>query len=141
MPPRGRSWTPRRISSFTGGVYLDWEVSGNVVITVTRLAGPNAVLSGLFFDPPRPAPTSSATASLVKTDTTTQGNWIGTYGSQGYNVIGNAASYPTYATVTPTGQSTYTWAASTTDPRALQTPAAPAASPPCWYASTASRST
>ena len=40
------------LSSFSGGVYLQWELSGNVVITFKTLAGPNAVLSGLFFDPP-----------------------------------------------------------------------------------------
>ena len=43
----------------------------------------------------------STLATLVGRDTTTQGNWIGTYGSQGYNIIGNTTSYPGYATVTP----------------------------------------
>ena len=38
------------ISSFTNGVYLDWKVSGNLVITITRTAGVNAVLNGLFLD-------------------------------------------------------------------------------------------
>ena len=89
----------------------------------------------------RRRPSAPARPTLLKRDTTTQGNWIGTYGSQGYNIIGNAASYPAYATVTPTGQSTYTWAASTTDPRGLQTPAAPAASPPSGTPLPASRST
>src|SRR5439155_183058 len=86
------------VSSFSGGVYLQWKVSGHVVITLTNLAGTqtNAVLSGLFFDPPTSAQ-SAATATLVKQDTATQGNWIGTYGTQGSNVIGNAASYPAYA--------------------------------------------
>ncbi len=123
------------ISSFSGGAYLQWAVSGNVVITFTSLAGPNAVLSGLFFDPPS-SPPSPATASFIKSDTTTQGNWIGTYGSQGYNVTGNAASYPSYATVTPTGESTWTWAASTTDPRALQNVGGSGRAAMCWYATT-----
>ena len=39
------------VSSFESGVYLQWAVSGNVLITFTRLAGKNAVLSGLFLDP------------------------------------------------------------------------------------------
>ena len=38
------------ISSFSGGIYLDWKVSGNLVITITRQAGTNAVLNGLFLD-------------------------------------------------------------------------------------------
>src|SRR5207253_9986725 len=60
---------------------------------ITNLAGTatNAVLSGLFFDPTA-SPPPPTTASLVKRDATTQGNWIGAYGAQGYNVIGNAAS-------------------------------------------------
>ena len=40
------------VTSFHSGVYLDYAVSGNVDITITHLAGANAVLSGLFFDPP-----------------------------------------------------------------------------------------
>ena len=35
-PPPGRSWTPRRSRRSPAGVYLDWTISGNVVITVTR---------------------------------------------------------------------------------------------------------
>ena len=73
------------------------------------------------------------TASFIKQDTTTQGNWIGTYGSQGYDVIGNAASLPSYATVTPTGQASYTWAGSTTDPRALQDAGGSGRIAACWY--------
>ena len=36
-------------SSFNGGKYLVWNVSGHVQIQITRLTGANAVLSGLFF--------------------------------------------------------------------------------------------
>jgi len=75
-------------------------------------------------------------ATLVQRDTTTQGNWIGAYGSQGYNIIGNAASYPSYATVTPSGQSSYNWAASTNDTRALETPGGSSRIPACWDSST-----
>ena len=46
---------------------------------------------------------------------------MGTYGGQGYDVIDGPSSLPSYATVTPSGATTYVWAASTTDPRALQT--------------------
>ena len=40
------------ISNFAAGVYLQWVVSGDVLITVTTIAGPNAEISGLFLDPP-----------------------------------------------------------------------------------------
>ncbi len=46
----GKVLATETISSFTNGVYLDWKVSGNVLITITRTAGANAVLNGLFLD-------------------------------------------------------------------------------------------
>jgi hypothetical protein len=61
-------------------------------------------------------------ATFVKADTADQGNWQGVYGAQGYNVIGASASYPSYATVTPSGQSTKVWAKWTKDVRALSRP-------------------
>ena len=65
-------------------------------------------------------------ATFVKKDTTTLGNWIGTYGADGYNVIGTTSSnpsYPAYATVNASGYSTYTWSPNpTTDTRGLQIP-------------------
>ncbi len=65
-----------------------------------QAGGANAVVSGFFFGgPPRPL------ATFLSTDTTTQGSWKGVYGADGYNIIGNASSYPSYATVTPSGQS------------------------------------
>jgi hypothetical protein len=47
----------RTVADFGGGVYLAWGVSGEVTFRITRLAGPDAVLSGLFFDslPPPPS--------------------------------------------------------------------------------------
>ena len=42
----------RTLSSFNGGEYLVWNIAGNVTFRMTCLAGTNAVLSGLFFDPP-----------------------------------------------------------------------------------------
>jgi hypothetical protein len=62
----------------------------------------------------------SNTAVFVRTDTTTQGTWKGTYGANGYNVINDTVSYPGYVTVTPAAQSNWVWASSTSDVRALQ---------------------
>ena len=53
------------VSSFHSGVYDNWQVTGNVLVTITDLTGANAVLSGLFIDP-----TTSAT--FLKQDTTTR---------------------------------------------------------------------
>src|SRR6266481_7465698 len=86
-----------------------------------------------FIAAPKPqGPPNSAT--FVTTDTTTQGNWKGVYGSDGYNVINDAASYPSYAQVSVSGQSAYTWAASTSDARALlKAASATDRIAPCWY--------
>jgi hypothetical protein len=41
------------IASFHGGEYLDWKVGGHLLVTITLVGGPNAVLNGLFLDPPQ----------------------------------------------------------------------------------------
>lgn len=66
------------------------------------------------------APGSGAGAAFVATDTTTRGDWRGRYGADGYHVVNDAVSYPSYAVVTPGNASIWTWSASTTDQRALQ---------------------
>src|SRR5438270_7367133 len=60
-------------------------------------------------------------AQFLWEDSTTQGTWTSVYGADGYNVI-QAQQYPSYATVTMTGQSQYTWSSNTQDLRALQVP-------------------
>jgi hypothetical protein len=125
----GTVLSTQTVASFNAGVYLDYAVSGNVVITFTHTGGTNAVLSGLFLDPA----TSPATATFLKHDATTKGAWIGTYGAQGYDVIGDPASLPSFAAITPLGQSSWTWASSTTDSRALQNPSGSGRIAACWY--------
>lgn len=64
------------------------------------------------------APTTNS-ASFVKSDSTTQGNWQAAYGSDGYNVISDSVQYPSYVNVTIGSGITYVWAGQTTDVRAL----------------------
>ncbi len=120
------------LSSFSGGVHLQWVVTGNVMIEVATTNRATAVLSGVFID----SPTALSAPSPAFEDGTTEGNWIGSYGSQGYDFIGNTASLPSYATITTTGQTSYTWTASTTDPRALQNASGTGRVAACWYSST-----
>jgi hypothetical protein len=109
-------------SSFNAGVYLVWNVSGHVKARVTLTGGANAVMSGFFF-----APTSGpGAATFVNQDTTTQGNWRGVYGANGYNVISDQALNPAYVTPAPTGQTQFVWMPSTSDVRALQKASNPA---------------
>ena len=42
----------RSISNFSNGEWLVWNLSGNVLVTVTLTGDQNAVISGIFFDPP-----------------------------------------------------------------------------------------
>ena len=124
----------RTVSNFHNGLYLIWNLQGHVQFRFTSLQGANAVLSGLFFGGARPPVAPSAIATLIATDTSTQGSWQGTYGREGYNVAGDSASYPAYAQVsTP---SAYTWNSSTSDPRALRRPGGADSLAACWFGGT-----
>ncbi len=79
----------------------------------------------------------SGVAMFVKIDTTTQGNWKSVYGNDGYNVILNGVTNPSYVTPVPSGQSSWTWIGSTSDPRALQKATNPADRiAATWYSNT-----
>jgi hypothetical protein len=77
-----------------------------------------------------------ATASLVKTDTTTQGSWKGVYGADGEAIATDSTNYPAYAQVSFTGATLFTWNSSTTDVRALQKAAATDRIASTWYSPT-----
>jgi RHS repeat-associated protein len=77
--------------------------------------------------------TIDAGTAFVGADTTTQGNWQGAYGADGYSIAALSSALPSYASVTMSGQADYTWAASTTDPRALQKPGGSDRIASTWY--------
>jgi hypothetical protein len=114
----------RNLSTFGNGQYLVWNLSGHVRLKVIN-TGPNAVVSGIFFDhgdpalPPPPSP-SSGSATFIKLDAATKGTWKGTYGTEGYTVHSDVTSYPGYAQVTVSNALDYVWTQSTQDTRALQ---------------------
>jgi hypothetical protein len=68
-------------------------------------------------------------------DTGTQGNWPGVYGADGKIIVNDVVNPPGYASVTPSGNLFYVWAASTGDPRALQRQAG-GRTAATWYGST-----
>ena len=55
---------------------------------------------------------SNNSASFVGVDSTTQGNWSNNYGSQGYQIIGDASNLPGWAQFSTNGNSVV-WSAST----------------------------
>jgi hypothetical protein len=120
---------------------LNYAISGNVLITITKEAGANAVLSGLFFDP---TAAGAASATFLEQDTTTQGNWIGVYGTDGYDIVANPSTtnpndLPAGVTVTPAGESSYTWTSPnpTGAKQALEVPPSGTTRiAACWYSAT-----
>jgi hypothetical protein len=88
---------------------------GTQWITVTDTASPSitGTQSGIVVH-------NLTSAKFLRTDTATGGTWKGVYGTQGYNVVGDQTSYPSYATTTISGASKWVWNSSTTDPRALE---------------------
>ena len=118
-PANGQVLDSRVIPSYSGGEYLTWKMTGNVELVFTGLSGPNPIVNGIFFDQ---ANQGSAAATFISSDTTTQGNWEGTYGTEGYDLMEAASSVPSYARITTTNTSSYVTEASTTDSRGLQVP-------------------
>ena len=78
----------------------------------------------------------TAAASFVRSDTTTKGNWRGTFGGDGFAVVGDTTSYPAYAQVVPSGHLTWVWETATSDIRALQRSVGSGRVSAAWHAST-----
>ncbi len=117
-------------SSYDGGAWLHFPITvpagGSVHITADYVAGWNPNIDGIFLGgpgappgPPPPPPNEVDSPGV-------QGNWVGTYGTDGYALGGwNGATdivvLPT-ATLTVEQGTRYVWANPTTDVRALQSP-------------------
>ena len=130
-------------TSFVQGAWIHVPIAvaagGSVVITVDKTAGNSAVLAGLFLGGAPPAP------SLAVDQPGAQGTWVGTYGHDG-SVLANWDGTNTDLTSLPAGASLTlerggraTWAASTTDVRALTNPAGTARQMRTWYDQTSIR--
>jgi len=133
----GNVLNSQSVTNFGDGVYLVWNVSGHVKMQVTLTGGANAVATGLFFAGTGTVVSSTGTAAFVKQDSTTQGNWQGAYGSDGYVVIGDLTSNPSYVTPIESGAGQAVWPNSPTDIRDLQMASNPANRiAGVWYSST-----
>jgi len=75
----------------------------------------------------------NGSAVFLSADTTTQGNWHGAYGADGYSVANDSQSLPSYGSFTLQSQLDYTWVSSTSDPRALQTGSGSGRIAATWY--------
>jgi hypothetical protein len=127
-------------SNFGEGRHLVYTLGGHVRIRLTPVNSVNVVLSGLFFgdpvgppEPPEPPDPPSGTVAFVGQDLTTRGDWQPAYGADGYSLAQGPAALPAYAQVALGEQFNWVWAASTTDPRALQKPGQADRLAACWY--------
>jgi hypothetical protein len=127
----------RVVSNFGSGQYLVWNVHGHVSLRVTKTTSVNSVVSGVFFGEAGSSVAPTATAAFQRLDTTTQGNWQGVYGGDGYVIANDTSALPSYAQLSISAGATYTWAQSTADPRALEKGEADGVAS-CWYASNTS---
>ena len=57
------------LTNFVNGVYLSWNITGHVHVTVTTNGGPNCVVSGAFFGGVPSQETIAATAGTTQTAT------------------------------------------------------------------------
>ena len=108
---------------FSQGAWVTFRISvaagDTVPIVVSRTAGLNAVLSGVFLG-------DAGAPPALESPSAPQGSWVGVYGSAGYDLgawtgASDLTSLPGTA-VSLTQGSRYVWAASTKDVRALQSP-------------------
>ena len=88
------------------------SIAGNQSATVTASLGASSQTVALNL--------VASTATFITTDSTTGGNWISVYGSDGYHVMGGFSMNPSYVNPVPAGAQFHSWAASTADVRALQ---------------------
>jgi hypothetical protein len=109
-------------TAFTNGLWTHAPVTvpagGSVRITVSRLAGTSAVLSGLFL---------GGAAPRLATSQAPQGTWTASYGAGGYalgawNGTSDLLVFPAGATLVLEQAGRVRWSSSTTSVRALQGP-------------------
>lgn len=109
--------------AFSKGQWALFPVSvaagGSVTISVTREAGVNAVLSGIFLG-------DGGVPPAMPVSTSPQGTWAGAFGSAGYDLAAwnesSDLSYLPNASLSVVQASRKLWNSSTSDVRALQSP-------------------
>ncbi len=120
-------------SSYNAGAWLHYPINvpagGLVRITADYVSGENAVVQGLFLGGPGAPPTPPPPPPSDIDSPGVQGDWVGTYGADGYALgAWNGSSATSDLVVLPNATLTleqgnrYLWANPTTDIRALESP-------------------
>jgi hypothetical protein len=114
-------------------VSIALQPDGKIVVPGSSFTGFNESFGLARFNSGSASNTNAnATAGFVRLDTTTGGSWRGVYGLDGYTIIGNNASAPSYGTATPAGNNTYVWSGSTGEARAQKASRHDRIAA-CWY--------
>jgi hypothetical protein len=112
--------TDGSMPSETSGTLYNGPITVSTTTTVKAMAYASGMPDSAVASANYIIGTGSSSAQFVRNDATTEGSWKGVYGGDGYNVIDDTTAYPSYVTVTPTGQSNYIWSGSTSDAWALE---------------------
>lgn len=89
------------MSSFFYGKYLTWTLTGEVAFEITWVSGPNAVISGVFFDPV--SVPMAYTGGFVSVPSTVETNeQLNSY-LVTHPIVGSPTFDATFAPVTVTG--------------------------------------
>ncbi len=135
--PNGQLLDSQNVTAYNGGINLVWNVKGHVIFRVQTTGTSNGTISAVYFDPVTSGgvPSAPVGATFVTQDLTTQGSWVGKYGTEGYVLSGQTTSLPAYvSTVTFPFANFNGWAnAVTTDVRGVQNAAGTARVASCWY--------
>jgi uncharacterized delta-60 repeat protein/RHS repeat-associated protein len=102
-----------------------YDANGNVTLLTVRERTHDTTGTGALGLP-----------TIPFVDTVSQGTWHSVYGSEGYSIMQNSASLPGWASLSVTGKSDYTWASSSSDPRATEKADSTGRLAACWYTNT-----
>lgn len=127
------------VASVTGTSYTNTGLTNGTtyyyVVSAINAGGesPNSAQASAT---PKAAAVSAAT--FVTLDAATKGSWKGAYGADGYSIaqLSGRVRLPSYAALSVSGNSNWTWSASSTDARALQKVATSDRIAACWYGTT-----
>jgi hypothetical protein len=96
----------------------------------------SAVTTATFTrsEPVAPPSSGGASATFITQDSTTQGNWKGAYGGDGFSIASLGGTLPAYAKVAFAGSATWVWNYNTSEIAGVQKISGTERIASCWYA-------
>ncbi len=133
--PLSRFYQPTNSSLLNAGSVSDASTVGlyHYTSVARQTKETNSVVD---IGPHVPVDSVVAKVVFVGEDNATQGTWKTVYGADGYHILQDTQSYPSYASTSTSGKSDFTWVVPTTDVRALQRATLANRIAACWYATT-----